>query len=194
MSMSDQLTLIETNDSLKPLITHLAVGDDPGLERQLITKSRQPAILQYTPKDAAERFGSPARLAAWRAKGRELHWLLGLDRDLAGIIWYGPAKFPLDAAELEVPLPEIPEETFAIRLYEGYAGHGLARPAMQLSLKTYVAHQQARGQKVKGIWLQTDLDNAAAVAVYTKFGYQEVAQDDRRITLVLSSELIAALV
>jgi GNAT superfamily N-acetyltransferase len=186
--MGQKLTLIPASEPMKPLITYVAVGEDEDLETQLISKSRQPSILKYTPNDAKKRFGNPAMLKQWRAKGRQIHWLLGADNDLAGIIWYGKSKFPLD-----LKLAQTPEETFAIRIYDGYAGHGLARPFMELSLKTVVASKQTRGEAITGIWLQTDLDNPAAIAAYTKFGYQEVARDDKRVTMILSSERELAL-
>lgn len=188
--MDSNLTLFEIDDErMKPLITNLAVGRDAGLEAQLIAKSRQENILKFTPKDASKRFGDAPMLEQWLAKGREIHWLLGADRDLAGIIWYGKSEFPLS----DVTLPEAPEETFAIRIYDGYAGHGLARPFMKLSLKTHVTLKKQRGEPVTGIWLQTDIDNPAAAAAYVKFGYQEVARDEKRVTMVLSSEQIQAI-
>jgi GNAT superfamily N-acetyltransferase len=170
---------------MKPLITCVAVGQDENLEAQLISKSRQPNILKYTPNDAKKRFGSHEMFKQWLAKGREIHWLLGASSDLAGIIWYGKSNFPLD-----IKLPETPQETFAIRLYDGYAGRRLARPFMELSLKTAVKLKQARGEPIVGIWLQTDTDNPAAIAAYTKFGYQEVARDHERVTMVLGTSKI----
>ncbi len=178
--MSDQLTRVHAVGPMGPLIKCLAVGHDKGLEEQLITKSRQHNIKKYTPKDAKERFGNPAMFKRWLSKGRVVHWLLGAEDDLAGIIWYGKSEFPLD-----IKLPEMPDETFAIRIYDGYAGHGLARPFMTLSLKTAVRDKQAHEEPVTGIWLQTDIDNPAAVAAYTKFGYEEVARDSKRATMVM---------
>jgi GNAT superfamily N-acetyltransferase len=181
--------LIEADDAMKPLITYIAVGEDAALEEQLIQKSRQPNILKYTPNDAKERFGDQAMLQKWLDKGREIHWLLGSGHDLAGIIWYGKSKFPLD-----IQLPETPQETFAIRIYEGYSGHGLARSFMTQSLHVAIKLKKDRGEPIVGIWLQTDLDNQAAVAAYTKFGYQEVARDKIRVTMILPAAQIQKLI
>lgn len=189
MERTDQITLIAVDASMQPLVSHIAVGSDPALDAQLIQKSRQPKIMQYTPNDAKQRFGDAAMLQQWRAKGREIHWLLGPDNDLAGIIWYGKSTFPLD-----IELPEVPEETFAIRLYDGYTGHGLARPFMKQSLKLFVQAKQQVGEKIPGIWLQTDIANEAARRAYTKLGYREVAHDDTRITLVLTANQILDIV
>lgn len=179
---------ITVDEAIKPLVDHIALDPDPNLENQLLVKSRQPDILKYTPNDAKKRFGSHQMYQEWLAKGREIHWLVGPEDDLAGIIWYGPADFPLD-----LDLNQTPGETFAIRLYEGYAGHGLARPFMKLSLKAHLQQKQSHSKEIKGIWLQTDVDNQAALAVYTKFGYQEVARDAKRATLLLSKEQILAI-
>lgn len=180
-----KLKLIKADESLRPLIEYLAIGEDPKLEAQLIAKSKQPNILKFTPKDSKQRFGNPDMLKHWISKGRTIHWLLGPNKDLAGIIWYGKSKFPLD-----IELDEIPEETFAIRIYDGYAGHGLARPFMTFSLKVAVEEKRAAQEPIAGIWLQTDIDNPAAVAAYTKFGYKEVFRDHKRATMVLSSQEI----
>lgn len=188
--MTDRpLQLIEVDVAMRPLTQYLALGEDEALIDQLITKSKQAAIMEHTPKDAAERFANRHAFDTWQARGRELHWLLGANNDLAGIIWYGRSTFPVD-----VDLPEIPEETFAIRIYDGYSGHGLARPFMKLSLKTHVGQKEQRSEPISGIWLQSDADNPAALAAYTKFGYHEVARDDTRVTMMMSSEEILALV
>lgn len=178
--MRDPLKLVEVPSEMQPLVKHLAIGIDDDLVNQLIQKSQQPAILQYTPNDAKKRFGSQQMFHEWFAKGREIHWLLSEDNDLAGIIWYGKAPFPLD-----ISLPETPTETFAIRIYEGYSGHGLARPFMKFSLQMYIKSEESNNEKFTGIWLQTGMDNPAALSVYRKFGYQDVAADDKRVTLVL---------
>lgn len=184
--MNSNLQLIEVDANMKPAVEYLAIGNDPELADQLIAKSRQPAILEYTPKDAKERFANRHALQQWLAKGRHVHWLLGPGRDLAGIIWYGKADFPLN-----IPLPEeVPTETFAIRLYEGYVGHGLARPFMALSLRVYAEQLQKQGESLPGIWLQTNVDNHAALAVYAKFGYTEIYHDEERVTMVLSAQHI----
>lgn len=174
---------------LRPLISKVATGSDPGLIDQLIEKSRQPNILKYTPKDAAKRFGDRKMFDAWKAGGREVYWLLGKDDDLAGIIWYGKKDFPFD-----IDLPEKPTETFAIRIYDGYSGHGLAVPAMRQTLRIHMDAALARGEQPAGIWLETDTDNPAALKVYNRFGYHEVSRDDKRVTMILPSSEIAAAV
>ncbi len=183
------MDITPANEDLRPLITHVATGADDSLERQLFQKSKQPNILKYTPKDAAKRFGDKEMFDTWKAGGRELYWLLGEKNDLAGIIWYGVKAFPL-----KTELPEPPSETFAIRLYDGYSGHGLAVPAMKQTLALHAKAAQTGGKPIAGIWLETDTDNPAALAVYTKLGYQEVHRDTERVTMVLPASEIRRII
>lgn len=169
-------------------IRQIAVGRDAELEQQLYEKSRQDHILHHTPKDAAKRFGSEAQFVQWLSKGRTLHWLLGEDRDLAGVIWYG--KEPMPEVALPPHLHEAPDETFAIRLYEGYAGRGLAREAMGHSLAVRATQAVEHGDDSGGIWLQTNVDNPAALATYSGFGYEEIHRDEQRVTMVLPPDTI----
>lgn len=178
---------VPADKDLQPLIREVATGSDPDLVEQLIEKSRQPNILKYTPNDAAKRFGDRAMFDAWKAGGREIYWLVGEGGDLAGIIWYGKKDFPL-----QIDLPEKPTETFAIRIYDGYSGHGLAVPAMRQTLRMHEQAAVARGETPPGIWLETDVDNPAALKVYTRFGYQEVSRDDKRVNMILPSSDITA--
>lgn len=183
------MNTVPANKDLQPFILSIATGAEPDLERQLFEKSREPNILRYTPKDAASRFGDKTMFDGWKAGGRELYWLLGKDNDLAGIIWYGK-KAPPEGLDL----PEAPSETFAIRLYDGYSGHGLAVPAMRQTLQIHARSAEARGERLTGIWLETDADNPAALKVYTRFGYEEVGRTPERVTMVLPASEIERIV
>lgn len=183
------LQLYDVDEVMRPTVECIATGWSEELEDQLIQKSREPNTVRYTPNDHKKRFGDRQMLAAWKSRGRIIHWLLGPHKDLAGIIWYGASEFPYDLV-----LPEVPEETFAIRIYDGFAGQGLARPFMTQSLRIYVQQKQSNGEEVSPIWLQTDLDNPAALAAYTKFGYEEVHRDDKRVTMIISSRKIQSIV
>jgi hypothetical protein len=181
------MNLTPADQALQPYILNIATGDDPELQAQLFQKSRQPKILEFTPKDAAERFGDQAMFNKWKAGGKELYWLLGENNDLGGIIWYGSKEFPLK----DLQLPEMPTETFAIRLYDGYSGHGLAVPAMRQTLRLHTEALRQQGKEPAGLWLETDTDNPAALKVYTNFGYREVYRTADRVTMVLSASEIA---
>ncbi|MGH7192834.1 MAG: hypothetical protein ACREJM_04770 [Candidatus Saccharimonadales bacterium] len=180
-----KLQLFKADEDLKPLVRSIGVGRDADLEKQLIKKSREPNILRFTPNDAARRFGDESMLEDWLSKGREIHWLIGEGDDLAGIIWYGKLAFPSKADSEEAP-----EYTFAIRLYQGYTGHHLSVPFMRQSVGIYARAKQEAGEPLTGLWLETDIDNPAALAAYTKFGYREVGRDDKRVTMVLDGARI----
>jgi hypothetical protein len=181
--------MFEVPESMQTFVRYLAIGNNEDYENQLLSKSRQAHILKYTPNDAAKRFVDKSTLEAWRAKGRTMHWLLSDQLDLAGIIWYRKKEFPKS-----VPLKEIPSETFAIRLYEGYVGHHLSIPFMKFSLQTAVRLKLSRGEEVEGMWLQTIPSNEAAIASYTKFGYQEVYRDNKEVIMTMDSSDIMHIV
>jgi GNAT superfamily N-acetyltransferase len=187
MNQSPRATTVSFAESSG--IRKIAIGRDAELEQQLYEKSTQEHILRHTPKDAAKRFGSEAQFVQWLAKGRTLHWLLGDDRDLAGVIWYG--KEPMPDVKLPSHLREAPEETFAIRLYEGYAGRGFAREAMTNSLTLAASQQVQASGEINGIWLQTNVDNPAAITTYNRFGYEEIYRDEQRATMILPAATIA---
>ena len=179
------LNIYLADEAMQQIVERIATGWDDNLEQQLIEKSRQENILLHTPKDSTQRFKNNDTVHAWLAKGREVHWLLGPKRDLAGIIWYGPAAPPHD-----IDTNGIVPETFAIRIYDGYVGKGLARPFMLQSLRILVDDRISQGKLMPFIWLETDIDNIPAVTSYTKFGYEEIARDEKRIMMVLHPEKI----
>ncbi len=183
------MRIVPADGVLKPYIMSIGVGNDSDLERQLIAKSKQPNILKYTPKDSAERFSDHDAFRAWQAGGRELYWLIGPSGDLAGVVWYGKREFPID-----MKLADKPDETFAIRLYEGYSGHGLAGAAMTQTLRMHVASAHERGDATPGLWLETDTDNAAALKAYARFGYEEVHRTPQRVTMLLTPHKIERII
>ena len=177
--MITDLQLIAPNSALKAAISNIATGRDADLERQLIKKSHQPHILEHTPNDAANRFTSPQALETWLQNDRRIYWLVGPKHDLAGIIWFGPKPFPLD-----LKLPVKPTDTFAIRLYEGYTGKGLASPFLAQAFELEAKWAMGRGEQPPVIWGETDSDNPAALSTYFKNGFQRIHQNGKRITLV----------
>lgn len=172
-------------DSIAYVVESIKTKSNPELIQQLIDKSKQSNIVKYTPKDSTERFASTDHFQKWLQKGRTVHWLVGPNDDLAGIIWYGEANFPH-----EVKYSPAPKLTFAIRLYDGYQGHGIAAPFMKQSLSIYNDQLKQQDIALDGIWLQTDIDNGAAIHVYEKLGYKEIGRDDKRVTMVLDKKSI----
>jgi GNAT superfamily N-acetyltransferase len=177
--MITDLRLVTPNPVLKPTISNIATGRDADLERQLIQKSHQPHILEHTPNDAAKRFTSAEALTEWLQNDRRIYWLVGPKHDLAGIVWFGPKEFPLD-----MQLPVKPTDTFAIRLYEGYTGKGLANPFLAQAFELEAEWAKGRGELPPIVWGETDADNPAALSTYLKNGFQRIHQQGKRITLV----------
>lgn len=184
--MNSTLQLFESSQALKPWIQHIGIGRDAALEQQLVTKSRQPHILKFTPNDAGSRFKDLATLEQrWNSQKREYVWLIGPENDLAGIIWFGPKPFPLD-----LKLPEHPTDTFAIRLYENYLGKGLAKPFLEQALSIEHHRRLQQGEAPLSIWGETDTTNPAAIATYDKIGFRHVDTTPDRVTMVLPSATI----
>jgi ribosomal protein S18 acetylase RimI-like enzyme len=164
----------DTADVLHEHNLRIFVGRNPDFEDQIIKKSTEPHILEHTPKDAEVRFANKQVINAWFEKKPETHWLVSTSGDIAGIIWYRQQTIPDTARQAG--------ETFAIRLYTGYQGKGLARPFMEQSLQIHVNGND----RVLPIWLQTDTDNTPALTAYEKFGYEKINEKDGRITMILS--------
>lgn len=185
----NELQKYPVEDGLKQICEYIAIGKDASLENQLIKKSLQENVVKFTPNDNMKRFGDTEMLNKWRSKGRKLFWLIGPEHDLAGIIWYGESEFPFD-----LNLEETPKETFAIRIYDGYTGKGLSKPFMRQSLRIYVEEKLKNGEELPVIWLQTDIDNIPALKSYTKFGYEEVCRDEKRVTMILPSNTLNSII
>ena len=141
-------------------------GDD--VAQQLVELSQQSHILQYTPNDHGRRFASEQSAHDWYHAHERAVYTLG-EHAIDGIIWFGESRSDIADGDY----------TFAIRMYEGAQGKGLARGFMQ------GAHQDFREQLDYdgAIWLETDIDNVAARALYAKAGYQEVRTVDERVVM-----------
>jgi hypothetical protein len=177
------LQYFQVTEDMQPIVTRVAVGDDIGLEGQLIRKSLQPHIVKYTPNDSEKRFVDNTTFKLWYEDGHTVHWLLNAEGDLGGIIWYRKKTMPVT-----LNLSVKPVDTFAIRLYEGYVGHHLSNPFMKLSIKIHVMLKKERGETINTMWLETTTKNSAAIASYNKFGYKEVFRNDDIVLMVIDSE------
>ncbi len=142
-------------------------GFTDALRAQLPVKSREPAILRWTPRDAAERFVDEDSIRA-----RELDTYnyplvqKGQDGslDLAGLMWLSPR--PKHGANF----------TYAVRLYKGYERRGLA----ERLTNTGIADFSLLHPKERSIWLETDIVNESARKLYEKTGWQSIIRGDTR--------------
>lgn len=97
--------------------------------------------------------------------------------DLGGVIWFTPDQ------QAQAP-------HFAIRIYEGYVGEGLARPFMTLAHARIANTAMAAA----GVQLSVSNENIRARQLYESFGYEPVASGVERTDMVLSSERLAEIV
>jgi hypothetical protein len=156
------------------------------LVARLVEKSRQERIVQHCPRDSAERFASPQAFEKWRTKehGRSPYFLTDNEGDLAGIAWFGCSQ--LD----EEVVPDFPpNHKFAVRIYDGYDGRGLAKGFIRAATEDYLQQLagESRSDDFNGFHLQADAGNLGARRLYESIGYVGVDanEDSERITMIL---------
>ena len=171
----------------------IGCGYNDDLVDRLIAKSRQEHIVEHCPRDSAERFVSRESFNEWHEKdgGRAPYFLMDASGDLAGLVWYGRSE--MDESDAPHLPPELmPNHTFAIRIYSGFQGRGLAEDFIKKSMRDYLEHLAGSSQfdDFNGFHLETDRDNAEAIRLYEAIGYQslEPAEDSERIIMILSPE------
>ncbi len=149
-------------------------GWEDDLAAELPELSRQPHILRSTPKDASRRFTDQESADLWYDDENKLpsvytFRLGGLS--VGGLVWM--------SSQQHVDTPGA-HYTSGFRMYQGAVGRGLARPFSE------VAHEDFFNlHPTSGIWLETDETNAAALALYEKLGYTEIANHDGRVVMRL---------
>ena len=152
----------------------------------IVEMALEPAIKEYCPNDHGSRFSSLEATRAWLQKGRAV-FLLVKGNQLAGYGWTG------DSESRHVPGGQT---TFAIRIGEAGQGQGMATPFARLIVAASAALNEAQD-----FWLETWQSNAAAVHIYHKIGFEDVAEEsgerptneggnvaDTRIFMRLSNE------
>jgi ribosomal protein S18 acetylase RimI-like enzyme len=174
MEFSDKLQNL-SSDMASASVDHISsrgfevrLGLTPEYAEQIIKMAREPAIQEYCPNDIGSRFADMQATVQWLSKGRAVFLLLtkaesGNDGVLAGYGWVGQG----DTAHV----PD-GETTFAIRIGEIGQGQGLAEPFSRLMIEAATNLFSA-----KNIWLETWASNGAAVHVYHKVGFEDVASE-----------------
>lgn len=160
----------------------------------IVRMAQEPAIKEYCPNDYSSRFSDMQAVREWLKKGRAVFLLIKREGDggpqLAGYGWSGLGSSSF---------VERGKVTFAIRIGEVGQGQGMATPFARLIVAASALHYQA-----KDFWLETWASNAAAVHVYHKIGFVDVAQEpadrpsleegkvaDTRIYMSLPNEALA---
>lgn len=168
--MESRRTPLPTPNTIPQTFT-LYRGWDDKLASNLVQRSTDADIIEWTPRDHRDRFTNKETADTWfhRTSPRIIYSLFHAS-ELAGVIWYSHAP-RIDLAA---------DYTMAIRLYTPARGKGLASPLLRA---TETDLRQVT-DNITGIWLETDEANVAARHSYTHAGYQEVDATAGRITMV----------
>lgn len=139
---------------------------------QLIDFSHtDPDVKKYTSDPS--RFQNRAAFSHWLEQGRIIYTLIDRRQNLLGIIWFGQKDPPVNANA---------NFTFAIRIYGFARGQGLSQGFMKTAFNDLLKNQQ--DSKITGFWLETSIDNFAAIHIYEKFGFQKIGQQGRKVVMV----------
>lgn len=155
--------------------------------KQLIGYSNDDEVVGAYSSDP-RRFKDREAFDKWLSKGRSIYALNDKDGSLLGIVWFGKAAFPDN--KLRKEFENIDKDyysiTFALRMYEGARGKGLAKKLTASAFTAYLRsddYKQAGGQ---GIWLETSQENTAAVKTYETLFTQVSDPDEHgRIVMIL---------
>ncbi len=156
---------------------HICKGITDGQIEQLIDYSlNDPVILRHTPNDAV-RFGSKEKYKQWKEKGRITYVLTNDAEDLLGIVWFG-VRTHVKLSHHGI--------TLGIRLYGDARGRGYSLLFLRETICLYRQSNEFRAvpENIRGIWLETGIDNIHAHTLYTSYGFKEVERDDKRILMV----------
>jgi RimJ/RimL family protein N-acetyltransferase len=140
---------------------------------QLIEYSHtDPDIKKFTSDPI--RFKDRSSFSEWLNQGRIIYTLIDQNNNLLGIIWFGQKDPPIKLAA---------NFTFAIRLYGPARGVGLS----QIFMKTVFADLSKNKPKseITGFWLETSVENSAAIHTYEKFGFKKISECKDKVIMVL---------
>jgi ribosomal protein S18 acetylase RimI-like enzyme len=141
----------------------------------LVFSQTDEAIKKFT--SDRQRFKDGKAFLTWRRKGRVIYSLLDKKGDLKGVIWLGKKALDLSGFRLIANIePEKYSFTFAIRLYEKARGKGLAVKFIKAVFADFGP---------KGVWLETGVDNQAALKTYRHFGFRAVAENENHRMLMV---------
>lgn len=141
---------------------------------ELIDYSNNDELIAKFTQDS-ERFANRDAYNSWRSKGRSIYVFESDEGSLAGLIWFGKEKCPID-------LYQDCENTFAIRLYGDFRGKGLAGKMVEAAITDYF--DSGIGEEV-GVWLKVSEDNMAARRLYESFGFERVSEPDEEGKIIL---------
>ena len=121
-----------------------------------------------------QRFANKETFFQWQQQGRIIYTLTDDYKNLLGIIWFG---------QKDPPIKVKANFTFAIRIYGSARGQGLSQEFMKIVFADLLKNQ--KDSHITGFWLETSVENTAAIHVYQKFGFKTVEQQDNHLIMVL---------
>jgi len=146
---------------------------------QLIEYSNTDSNIQKFTSDKT-RFADKDTFHQWLLKGRIIYTLIDKNKNLLGIIWFGPKNPP-------IKLDSKYNFTFSIRIYGLARGQGLSQEFTKITFKDLLKNQPK--SQITGFWLETSKDNFPAIHTYQKFGFKTVSSPDysNKIIMILDS-------
>jgi len=142
---------------------------------QLIKYTNTDSLILETTKDL-ERFKNKAIFDNWLKKNRKIYTFVDNSGNLLGIIWFGTKLMPKNIHFTQSLNTSHYSITFAIRLYENARGKNLSHKFIKLAWEIYSNSKEYLESNAKGIWLETNINNFAAVSAYKKVGFKLVSK------------------
>jgi RimJ/RimL family protein N-acetyltransferase len=135
-----------------------------------------PSVIKFTSDPI--RFKDRNSFEVWLQKGRKIYTLVDGNENLLGIFWYGPKIMPNH--------PEYNYCTFSIRLYSRARDQGLSYPFLKFAFDDLLIKE---GDKITGFWLETSVDNFAAIKTYEKFGFRSIDHNSTKTKVLMIKEI-----
>jgi ribosomal protein S18 acetylase RimI-like enzyme len=145
---------------------------DNQIDQLIEYSNNDPQIKNFTSDPI--RFKDHQSFNQWLDKGRIIYTLVDQHQNLFGIIWFGQKDPPINLKA---------NFTFAIRIYSLARGQGLSQEFMKTAFDSFLKNQDKA--KITGFWLETSVDNLAAIHSYQKFGFKQVTQKENKIIMEL---------
>ncbi len=152
--------------------------------RQLIKFTNTDPLIAETTRDL-ERFKDIKTYRLWLTKKRTIYALIDKNKNLMGIIWFGIKQMPKNINFSEKLNANHYSVTFAIRLYEGARGKSLSKKFITNTWELYSNSKEFLENPNKGLWLETNINNFAAVSSYKNLGFKLVSKPDKKGNVIM---------
>lgn len=151
---------------------------------QIVEGAKQPHIQEFEYEDSwpRGRFASVEDIDTWMDTPRTVYFMSKMATgQQAAIVWFSPRPYGYMHGEAHHF-----NNTFGIRIFEGFEGRGLSQPLMRFTHDT----QRIIDPDMHGVWLSAKPENERAVRAYEKFGYIRHKTADGLLYMTLDIENI----